>query len=268
VVVKWFSFLLLGALVVGCRAPRWPLEVRDLERLNAVGRAAHDRRRLNEASDAYVKLLAADPSRLPTSAEQALIRACCPRLQRHAQEFFPLEEFVALLHPQRPWIGFHLFWDDDVDFPEDNDPTDHEVIWVEFDPVRRVPVRVATYFHGRLITSPVAPGQRPRVAVEWGKHGSVPGDVAGKWVEVVGLHRNWQRLHDRGTRLPEHPLAQGWPKRFAGDFEEYLRFDVSEDPLRRLELVPHWRVTPWANAVLNQHFLPYCFAPKTEWPPE
>jgi hypothetical protein len=265
----WQYILVLGVVLgAGCQtmpAPRGALEP---NRLNSVGRAAHERRRLNEASAAYSSLLRQEPPRAPTLEERELIRRCCPQLRRHRDEFFGLEDFVALLHPRRPWIGFHLFWDDDVDFPEDNDPTDHEVIWVEFDPVRNVPVGVATYFHGRLFSAPVAGGQRPVVGCEWGKHGSVPFGKDGKLVETAGLRRNWTHLHEHGTRLPEHPLARGWPKRFAGDFDDYVRLDHEEDPWPRLEQKQFWLVTPWANAALNQHFLPYCFAPKTEWPPE
>lgn len=268
--MRWLPIMLVLGLVwaAGCRTPSRRFESPESLRLNQLGRAAHDRRRLNEASAAYSSLLRRDPPRAPTPAELELVRRCCPRLRRHGAEFFPLEEIVALVHPSRPWIGFHLFWDDDVDFPEDNDPTDHEVIWVEFDPVRRIPVGVATYFHGRLISTPIAAGTRPAVACEWGKHGSVPLGPEGRLVETVGLRRNWTRLHEHGTRLPEHPLARDWPKRFAGDFDDYVRLDRDEDPLPRLEQKQFWLVTPWANAALNQHFLPYCFAPKTEWPPE
>ncbi len=261
--------LALGvAVLTGCQSSSLPAESESLARLNAQGRAAHDQRRLNEASEAYSKLLRADVPRPPTLAELELIHRCCPLIRRHADEFFPLEDFVALLHPRRPWIGFHLFWDDDVDFPEDNDPTDHEVVWIEYDSARREPVSVATYFHGRLITAPVAAGKRPVVACEWGKHGSVPYGPDGKLVETAGLERNWKRLHEQGTRLPRHPLARGWPQRFVGDFGDYVRLDLEEDPWPRLERKRFWLVTPWANAALNQHFLPYCFAPKTEWPPE
>ena len=30
------------------------------------------------------------------------------------------------MHPQRRLIAYHFFWEDDIDFPEDNDPCDHE----------------------------------------------------------------------------------------------------------------------------------------------
>lgn len=267
-VTRLFYCVFISAFVLGCQTSRSGSGAGTPERFNEVGRAAHELRRINEASAAYAKLLSADPPREPSAAELELIRRCCPLLRRHAEECFRLDDFVALLHPSRPCIGYHLFWDDDVDFPEDNDPTDHEVVWVEFDPILRGPVRVVTYFHGRLISAPIAAGQRPLVACEWGKHGSVPLGPDGKLVDTAGLQRNWQRLHDRGTRLPDHPLAKGWPKRFAGSFDDYLRLDQPEDPLRLLDQRQMWLVTPWANAALNQRFLRYCFAPKTEWPPE
>ena len=262
----WFLCAAIFAALTGCKsAPGSDSEAR-LQRISTRATADHELRRLNEASAGYVNLLAAEPPRDPTPAEWELLRRCCPLLRGHPAEFFPLNDFVALLHPTRPWIGFHLFWGDDIDFPDDNDPTDHEVIWVEYDPVHREPIQVTTYFHERLISTSVPAGQRPLVAVEWGKHGSVPFNAAGVLVETNGLRGNWKTLHDHGARLPNHPLARKWPKSFPGGFDDYLNFSVAKDPRDLLDERRMGLVTRWANAALNQHFLPYCFAPKTEWP--
>ena len=45
-----------------------------------------------------------------------------------------IRDLVAIHHPVQPWIAYHLFWGDDIDFPEDNDPADHEIVWVAYDP--------------------------------------------------------------------------------------------------------------------------------------
>jgi len=73
-------------------------------------------------------------------------------------------------------------------------------------------------------------------------------------------------LHERGIRMPDHPFARDWPKRFAGSFADYTRFTVEVDPRGFIKRRGYVRVSRWANAVLDQHFLPYNFAPKTEWP--
>jgi len=250
--------------VAGSAAP-------DLQAEYAAGVAAHQKRCLTEASRHYTAVLAKDPSRAPTDAERRLVLDRAPLLRRHAREFFALEDVVAILHPTDPVIAYHLFWDDDVDFPEDNDPTDHEIVWVEYDRGSRAVVRVATYFHGQVIEARGADIEtigdgRPVVGVEWGKHGSLPfvRDLARRAPPVLRQH--WTQLHDKGTRLPAHPLARGWPTRFDGSWEDYCAL-ATEAPTRpALEQRGFIAVSRWGNAVLNREFLPYNFAAKLDWP--
>jgi hypothetical protein len=233
--------------------------------------AAHQKRCLAEASEGYARVLAADPPRGLTTDERALVLSLAPSLRLHADEFFGLDNVAAILHPDRPLVGYHLFWDDDVDFPEDNDPTDHEVIWVEFDPATRRASRVVTYFHGALLE---ASGDRlareedgrPIVGVEWGKHGSLPSLANLAAQPPPALRRHWTTLNTTGTRRPTHPLAKGWPTRFAGSWESYCTFPRTLDTrpeLTRADLLIAGR---WANAIIDQHLLPYNFAAKTDWP--
>ena len=86
-----------------------------------------------------------------------------------------------MLHPERRLIAYHLFWEDDIDFPEDNDPSDHELVWVAYSADGQQIEQVWTYFHGRLLAGGEPAlrearehGLRPRVDVQWGKHGSMP----------------------------------------------------------------------------------------------
>ncbi len=247
---------------------------RDMEELAAetpaiqvrLGEMAHAHRRLEEASTHYARALSLDPSAPGTSADVERARRMAPVLLLHPEEPFPLRDVAVVIHPDRPWIGYHLFWEDDLDFPEDNDPCDHEVIWVEFDPATDRTVAVHTYFHSRILTRPLD-GERPRIAVEWGKHGSIPTGPDGRVLEVPPtLRSHWSRLNTSGRRLPDHALGRGWPLRFEGDFDDFLRFQVPVALRERLEVGPRIIRSRWPNAVLNQEILPYNFAAKRSWP--
>lgn len=233
---------------------------------NRLGELAHAKRRLAEASGHYARALTLDPSTTISPADSERVRQLAPVLLLHRDEPFQLKDVAAVIHPDRPWIGYHLFWEDDLDFPEDNDPCDHEVIWVEFDPATERTVAVHTYFHGTILTRSLA-GAPARVAVEWGKHGSVPVNSEGRLDNPPPtLRQHWKRLNESGRRLPEHPLGRSWPNRFEGNFDEYLHLDVPLVLTERLRDAHRLVRSRWPNAVLNQQILPYNFAAKTPWP--
>lgn len=243
-----------------------PFAPAELQFLNRRSYDFHRQRRLTEASADYRRLLELEPPSLPDEQQMRRILALAPGLRRVEGDPFPLRDVVAIQHPSRPWIAYHLFWEDDIDFPEDNDPADHEVLWVEYEPASGQPKSVATYFHGQILRGVPDADGRIQVAVEWGKHGSLPLESGGKYADPAGLRAHWRTLHDHGTRLPDHPLARGWPKRFSGEWEAYREFTVSVETRPRLERERLVWVSAWGNAVLNQYALRYNFAPKTEWP--
>lgn len=265
------ALILMGGLV-------WPncgpaAENETAAALIAKGQAAHDKRCLNEASGFYRDALAIDPPVEPSEEQWALITRFAPRLHTVRGEFFPLKDIVAVVHPDRPVIAYHLFWDDDIDFPADNEPADHEIVWVEYDPATKAVTRISTYLHSYIVDGKDAPaeanahGGRPWIGVEWGKHGSLPWGAADD-AEGAGkvLAHNWTALHTKGRQRQDHPLARGWPLRFAGDFAAYTEFAVEIDPRPMLEARKLGVVSRWPNAAINQHCLRYNFAPKTEWP--
>jgi hypothetical protein len=255
----------------------------------------HQARRVGEAGRLYRALLEVEPAADPTPEERARVLALAPLLYLHGEEPFVLEDVVAVVHPEEPLVAYHLFWDDDIDFPDDQEPTDHEVVWVEHDAAGRARA-VVTYFHGERVRqelTPDGPGTgdgeprrpehaaggpvRPRVAVEWGKHGSLPLERVVELAEggteaapeprwAVELRGNWRRLHEEGTRRPDHRLARGWPTSFPGRWASYLHLPVESDPRRLLEERGMIARTRWANAVLDQWFLPYNFSAKPGWP--
>lgn len=236
---------------------------------NRMGMADHERRRLDEASAHYARVMELDP---PVAADEALrerVRKFAPELRLHASETFGLRDVVVVVHPERALLAYHLFWDDDIDFPEDNDPCDHEIIWVELDPEGTRAVTVHTYFHGTILSAAVAPGEPVRVGVEWGKHGSLPLDRDGKLVHSPAtLKAHWKRLQERGRRLPDHALGAGWPMKFEGTYDDYATFTRELKLSDRMEAGAPVLKSRWPNAVLNQRVLRYNFRVKVEWPAE
>jgi hypothetical protein len=260
------------------------------------GVAHHNRRALDEASREYAQALKLDPPRDPTPAEWRLVRRFAPRLYTTPTEFFPLKDFAVILHPANRWIAYHFFWEDDIDFPEDNDPCDHELMWVHYAADGMTIEKIRTYFHGRILEGGEAAladarrhGMRPRINVQWGKHGSLPvgwedmsiiadaGDAERKYYpleQAITLRQynegTFRKLSTEGRRMPEHPLGVrlGWPRKFAGRWEDFTDFSRRVEPLRWLERTKMAKVTRWNSATIDQHFLPYNFRPKTEWPDE
>jgi hypothetical protein len=273
--LKIFPALLLGFSLAGCvSSPKATKPTSKIDKLNERAIAFHERRCLNDASTFYRQVLALDPPKEPSPAQIAAVMKFAPRLYTIAHEFFPLNDVVAIIHPDKPIIGYHLFWGDDIDFPDDHDPTDHEIVWVEYDPASQEVREVYTYFHDHILRTDEAPAnananqRRAWVGVEWGKHGSLPWDAAGLLTGEPNslLKEDWQILSTKGIRRPDHPLARAWPSRFPGDFDAYRSFTMLVDPSRLLEQKKMITVSRWANAVIDENFLPYNFAPKTEWP--
>ena len=264
--------------------------------LHARGVMFHEARRLDEASREYARVLTMDPPRPPSAAELNAIRRFTPRLHTTVDEFFPLKDFAAVLHPNERLIAYHLFWEDDIDFPEDNDPCDHEVVWVQFAPDGLSIDRFWTYFHGRILEGGELAlrdarehGMRPRVNVQWGKHGSMPegwealsivadnGDIErsylslGTPISLLDYNRaTWQKLRTEGRRLIDHPLSRRlhWPDKFDGEWAQFVAFTRVVDPLRLIDRNRMVSASRWNSAVINQQFLTYNFRPKTEWPTE
>jgi hypothetical protein len=244
---------------------------KELAALDARAMAAHRQRNLGEASRAYAELLALDPPAAPTAAQRALVRKFAPRLHNVAGEFFPLKDVVAIIHPDRPVIGYHLFWEDDIGYPSDNEPCDHEIVWVEYDPVDEEITRVSAYFHGPILAPAAAPaeanahGGRAWIGVEWGFHGSIP--AGGLVLADAKLREHWRLAHAPRAGRRRDPLARGWPEKFPGDYEAYVKFDVAnDDVVAKLQANDFVDVSRWPNAVIDRCCLRYNFAAKTEWP--
>lgn len=109
-----------------------------------------------------------------TDSGSVLARRLAPTLYLQRDETFPLARAVAVIHPTRRVIAYHLLWRDDVHgaWIPFTVPTDEEVLWVGYDSTN-APTDLWTYWHGRILH---APWNHTQVAVniQWGKHGSLP----------------------------------------------------------------------------------------------
>ena len=76
------------------------------------------------------------PGALPSSDVGVQIaRSLAPVLFLQRDEWFPLERVVAVLHPSRRIIAYHLLWRDDIhgSWIPFTVPTDEEIVWVGYD---------------------------------------------------------------------------------------------------------------------------------------
>jgi len=268
--------LTLMLITASCRRPSpTPSDLpSDLSALYEQAVTLHLEGRLREAGDLYAQVLAADPPQEAPADERNRAFRFAPRLFTTPTEPFALMDVVAILHPEQPLIAYHLFWEDDIDYPDDQEPCDHEVVWVAYDPAQDELTAVYTYYHGRILSNPVAltkateHDSRPWIGIQWGKHGSLPYG----WESLHGgevrynMRRTYRRLSTKGHRLRDHPLATDWPVTFDGTWEDFVDFSrplESRDWLSKDRRV--W-VSRWGNAVLDQYVLRYNFHPKPDWP--
>lgn len=255
----------------------------NLALINRTARILHQYGRMHEAARLYRTLADAKTSFLLTEKERNAVRRFAPNLYTLEDEPLPLKDFVAVLHPSRPCIAYHMFWENDWDFPDGPDNCDHEIVWVGLDDKYETITDIWSYFHGLILRTEESveqarsEGMKPTIYVQWGKHGSIlrgmekqqlPWLIEGKPVMISGqeiLHHSY--LHSRkGGRSSEHPIKQGWPQAFEGTFEQYLDFSQKEPCEQFLHQPYRIMKTEWANAEMYTNVTPFLFSPKPEWP--
>ncbi len=115
------------------------------------------------------------PGALPgTDSIAVLARSLAPVLYLQRDETFPLSRAVAVVHPTKPVIAYHLLWRDDIhgSWIPFTVPTDQEIVWVGYDGTG-APVDLWTYWHGAILHT-AWPRSQVAIDVQWGKHGSLP----------------------------------------------------------------------------------------------
>lgn len=113
-----------------------------------------------------------------TDSAAILARALAPLLYLQRDEWFPLERVVAVVHPTRRIIAYHLLWKDDVhgSWVPFTVPTDEELVWVGYDSTL-APNEIWTFWHGNILHTDWRDRGRVEIDVQWGKHGSLPRGV-------------------------------------------------------------------------------------------
>ena len=104
-----------------------------------------------------------------------LARQLAPLLYLQRDEWFPLARTLAVVHPSRPVIAYHLLWRDDAHaaWLPFTIPTDQEIVWVGYDS-SGAPTDLWTYWHGSILHANWKEKGQVIVDVQWGKHGSMP----------------------------------------------------------------------------------------------
>jgi hypothetical protein len=110
-----------------------------------------------------------------TDSTARLAHTLAPLLYLQRDEWFPLDRAVAVVHPSRPIIAYHLLWHDDAHgaWIPHTIPTDEEIVWIGFD-ASGAPTDMWTYWHGTVLHTDWRGRGTPAVDVQWGKHGLLP----------------------------------------------------------------------------------------------
>jgi hypothetical protein len=107
-----------------------------------------------------------------------LARQLAPVLYLQRDERFRLERAVAVLHPERHIIAYHLLWQDDAHgaWLPFTKGTDQEILWVGYDGTG-APTVLWTYWHGAILHADWRGKGQIVANVQWGKHGTLPRGV-------------------------------------------------------------------------------------------
>jgi hypothetical protein len=181
-------------------------------------------------------------------------------------EWFPLQRVVAVLHPNRPIIAYHLLWQDDVNgsWIPFTVPTDEEVVWVGFDSTR-APTDIWTYWHGTLLHADWRQRGQVAIDVQWGKHGSLPHGLIESDLPSIKKLNDFYAL--TWLSLPDiwlGNLTRRGPWCFCHGYARYRDFSRQLPLSERLDLVvkaedarealgavfgrPYSKKTPWPDA--------------------
>jgi len=192
-----------------------------------------------------------------------LAHRLAPLLYQQRDEWFPLERAVAVVHPSRPIIGYHLLWRDDahgawIPFTV---PTDEEIVWIGYD-ASGAPTDLWTYWHGKVLHTDWRGRGTPAVDVQWGKHGLLPRGMIESDLPRFRTLNSFYAFHQLGMiDILLGRITRPGPSGFFHSYRRYRDFtqvlrlgdvlDVvvrSEEPSAALRAVfgtPYSRKNPW-----------------------
>jgi len=199
-----------------------------------------------------------------------LARRFAPVLSLHPGEPFHVIAVIPVLHPSRPLIAYHIFFDDDMFFAGRGKSADHEIAWVEYDPVTLKVADVFTLWHRTVLRTDSCvidarlSGQRPKIDVQWGQHGLLPSGwhvlaTARPRLELA-MHYRVAKIINRLPRVSTRKPAVS----FRGSYADYLTFTKevrTADYIIEQDMVKAEHSLDFLRSRLGMTFLP-----KKEWP--
>jgi hypothetical protein len=198
-----------------------------------------------------------------TDSGAMLARSLAPVLYLQRDERFPLSRVVAVLHPEKRVIAYHLLWRDDVNgsWIPFTVATDQEIVWVGYD-ASGAPTDVWTYWHGPILHTSW-PRSQVAINVQWGKHGSLPRGI----VESTLPGTRTLNFFYAATRflVPDQLLSRamrGGPILFPHSYNRYRDFSRMTPISNRLDAIAR---TKDPDEVLRAVFGKY--SRKPAWPP-
>jgi hypothetical protein len=202
-----------------------------------------------------------------TGRTARLARSLAPVLYLQRDEWFPLSRAVAIVHPTRRVIAYHLLWEDDVfgAWIPRTVPTDEEIVWVGFD-ATGAPTDVWTYWHGSILHTPWRKEQ-VAIDVQWGKHGSMPhGLLLGDLPRFKTMNSFYAA---QSVLMPDFwlgNLTRKGPMCFCHGFDRYRDYDHTMLLANSLDAVV---VAEDPKAALSAVFgTPYSEKPAWPWKPD
>ncbi|MEO8192658.1 MAG: hypothetical protein ABI681_02325 [Gemmatimonadales bacterium] len=199
----------------------------------------------------------------PADSGAMLAQSLAPVLYLQRDERFPLSRVVAVIHPTKRIIAYHLLWRDDVNgsWIPFTVPTDQEIVWVGYDE-SGAPTDVWTYWHGTILHTPW-PKSQVAIDVQWGKHGSLPRGI----VESTLPNPKTLNFFFAATRflIPDQLLSRamrGGPATFPHGYRRYRDFSRVMPLSGRLDAIAK---VENPDEVLQAVFGHYSHKPT--WPP-
>ncbi len=163
-----------------------------------------------------------------------LVHRFAPKLFLHAEEPYGIIAVIPVCHPEKPIIAYHVFFEHDAVL-FGGGASDHEIVWVQYDPVTLKTTNVFALWHRTVIRTDIcvldakASGQRPSIMVQWGQHGMLPLG----WESLLSVRPRLEfRFHYNLVHHLNHMPKIGSRKSavvFEGSYEEYKRFPQTVD---------------------------------------
>ena len=167
-----------------------------------------------------------------------LARSLAPVLFLQRDEPYDLVRVVAVIHPQRRIVAYHLLWEDDAHgaWLPFTAPTDQEIVWVGYDSAG-VATDLWTYWHKNVLHTEWRGGTPIAVDVQWGKHGSIPRGTPPERLPVARSLDVFYLLTWTPPDLWLGALARRGPACFCHSYSRYLEFTRATPLDSRLDVV-------------------------------